>query len=235
MLFSDNSNYMANADLELQITEKIAEIKQVADQLPGVIIIHRMPHFSLEYMSEKGLKELAVSAEEIQSLSSAEYYNRYFNPEDAEDYLPKMKGFMDKNDDKSISFFQQVKLLSRGKDWVWHFSTTRILLRDANHEPILTITTSYPVGSMQHVNNKVERLLEENNFLRNNYTLFSKLSKRECDILRLLALSKSSTEIASQLFISVATVETHRKNIRQKLNVSTAFELSQYARAFDLI
>jgi len=224
-----------NAHLESLINEKIATMRQLAEQFPGVVIIHRLPDFSVEYMSEKGLLDLEVTSEDLYALSTADYHQRYFNPEDADYYVPKMKEFIDRNDDTSISFFQQVRLLSKSPEWVWHFSTTKILLRDDNKSPLLAITTSYAVGSLQHVNNKVERLLEENNFLRNHFSQFSKLSKRECDILRLLALSKSSTEIANQLFISVATVETHRKNIRQKLKVTTAFELSQYARAFDLI
>jgi hypothetical protein len=48
-------------------------------------------------------------------------------------------------------------------------------------------------------------------------------------------LGKSTTEIATELFISATTAETHRRNIKQKLNAPTIFELSQYARAFDLI
>lgn len=224
-----------DSELEFKISSEVTRIQSIADALPSVVIIHRLPTFNVEYMSQRGLDELGISLDEVKLLSAEEYYSRFFNPDDAEDYVPKMKGFMEKNDNKSISFFQQVRLLSRSKDWVWHFSTTRILMRDNENNPLLTITTSYPVGSLQHVNTKVERLLEENNFLRKNYAQFSKLTKRECDVLTLLALGKSSTEIGDKLFISVGTVETHRKNIRQKLDVSTSFELSQYARAFDLI
>ncbi|MES2830355.1 MAG: LuxR C-terminal-related transcriptional regulator [Bacteroidota bacterium] len=223
------------SELEIQIEKTINDIQSVANQLPGVVIIHRLPMFKVEFMSERGLSELGITQEEVTTLTSGEYYQKYFNPEDADDYLPKMKAFVDQNEDKSISFFQQVRLLSKSKEWVWHFSTSKILMRDESGQPLLTITTSYPVGSLQHINNKVERLLEENNFLRNHYTQFSKLTRRECDVLSLLAIGKSSTEIGDKLFISVGTVETHRKNIRQKLNVTTSFELSQYARAFDLI
>jgi DNA-binding CsgD family transcriptional regulator len=78
-------------------------------------------------------------------------------------------------------------------------------------------------------------MLQENTFLRKNYQLFSNLTKREREILRLLALGKSSSEIADQLFIAVGTVETHRKKIKHKLKVSSFFDLSRYAMAFDLI
>jgi DNA-binding NarL/FixJ family response regulator len=48
----------------------------------------------------------------------------------------------------------------------------------------------------------------------------AELSKREIEILRLIAQEKTTTEISKELFISVSTVETHRKNLFQKLNVT---------------
>jgi len=46
------------------------------------------------------------------------------------------------------------------------------------------------------------------------------LSKREIEILELLAIEKKTSEIAQQLQISVNTVETHRRHLFEKLNVS---------------
>jgi DNA-binding NarL/FixJ family response regulator len=46
------------------------------------------------------------------------------------------------------------------------------------------------------------------------------LSKREIEVLTLIAQEKKTSEIASLLNISVNTVETHRKNLFQKLNVT---------------
>src|SRR5262245_52884694 len=55
------------------------------------------------------------------------------------------------------------------------------------------------------------------------------LSDREREVLRLLALGHTNQEIASQLYISVRTAETHRAHIMQKLNLSTRAELVRYA------
>ncbi len=220
--------------LKIQIDTKITEISSVAHLLPGVVIIHRLPDFKVEYMSPIGLQQLDVSLQQVCSMSAAEYFERYFNPEDAGAYIPKMKQYIEQNTDDSIPYFQQVRLAA-SPDWVWHLSVTKILLRNEANMPVLTITAAHPVESMRHVNLKVQRLHEENNFLRKNYHRFSKLGPRECDVLRLQVLGKSSQEIAEELFIAVATVETHRRNIKKKLHVNTSYELSQYARAFDLI
>jgi two-component system, NarL family, response regulator NreC len=55
------------------------------------------------------------------------------------------------------------------------------------------------------------------------------LTEREVEVLRLIALGHTNTEIAGQLFLSVRTVESHRAHIQQKLGRATRAELVRYA------
>ena len=55
------------------------------------------------------------------------------------------------------------------------------------------------------------------------------LSDREVEVLTLIARGFTNPEIASQLFLSIRTVETHRAHIQQKLMLSTRAELVGYA------
>jgi len=55
------------------------------------------------------------------------------------------------------------------------------------------------------------------------------LTKRELEIIKLIAEELSNREIAEKLFISVRTVETHRKNIMQKLHTKSVIALVHYA------
>jgi two-component system, NarL family, response regulator NreC len=55
------------------------------------------------------------------------------------------------------------------------------------------------------------------------------LSEREAEVLRLIALGHTNTEIGEQLFLSVRTVETHRAHVQQKLGLTTRAELVRYA------
>ena len=55
------------------------------------------------------------------------------------------------------------------------------------------------------------------------------LSKREREVLRLLALGHTNQEIAKMLYISVRTAETHRAHIMQKLGLQTRAELVRHA------
>lgn len=54
------------------------------------------------------------------------------------------------------------------------------------------------------------------------------LSEREIEIVKLIINGKTSSEIAEILFISEATVKTHRKNIFKKLKIHHATELLSY-------
>ena len=55
------------------------------------------------------------------------------------------------------------------------------------------------------------------------------LSKREREVLQLIAEGKSTREIAATLYVSVKTVETHRKQIMDKLDIHSIAELTKYA------
>ena len=55
------------------------------------------------------------------------------------------------------------------------------------------------------------------------------LSERELEVLRLIALGHTNSEIAEQLFLSTRTVETHRAHIQQKIRRTSRAELVRYA------
>lgn len=57
----------------------------------------------------------------------------------------------------------------------------------------------------------------------------TELTAREREVLQLIAEGRSTREISSLLFISIKTVETHRKNIMDKLELYTVAELTKYA------
>jgi two-component system, NarL family, response regulator NreC len=61
------------------------------------------------------------------------------------------------------------------------------------------------------------------------------LTEREVDVLRLIALGHTNSEIAGQLYLSVRTVETHRAHIQQKLRRTSRAELVRYALEHGLV
>jgi two-component system, NarL family, response regulator NreC len=61
------------------------------------------------------------------------------------------------------------------------------------------------------------------------------LTEREVEVLQLIALGHTNTEIATKLFLSTRTVETHRAHIQQKLRRTARSELVRYALDHGLV
>jgi two-component system, NarL family, response regulator NreC len=61
------------------------------------------------------------------------------------------------------------------------------------------------------------------------------LSEREVEVLRMIALGHTNSEIAEELYLSVRTVETHRAHIQQKLQLGSRADLVRYALEHHLI
>lgn len=216
------------------IAAKIREIAATADQYPGVVIVNNLQVDRVEFMSALGLRLLHISMADLRALGPL-YHERFFNSQEAQEYVPKLFKLLRENDlNQTISFFQQVRT-GAGQSFVWHLSAVRILLRDQAGQPLLALTLANSIDPESHITHKVQRLLDENNFLRTNHARFATLTAREREVLRELALGQSAPEIANHLFIAPQTAETHRRNLRRKLQAESTFELGQYARAFDLI
>ena len=222
-----------DSELEKKAAEKIEEIKVFEDVMPAVFVVHEVADFSVVYMSKRGLEHLGTSLDKIR-VSNIEYHSRYFNMEDAQVYVPKIRQLIENNNDEFISYFQQVRR-SPEDPWQWYMSSTRILLRDHQNKPFLIITLAMPVETMHPMASKVERAIEEYSFHQRYQHIYASLTKRELEILALMAKGVNSLEIASQLHISEATANTHRRNIRSKINAVTNYDVTRFALAFDLI
>ena len=106
------------------------------------------------------------------------------------------------------------------------------LLKDsAEHDLILAVRSvaqgkSFfsPAISKMMVEDYMRELQERQ--IEDSYEL---LTTREREVLQLLAEGKSNKEVAAVLNLSLYTVETHRGNILQKLNLHSGAELILYA------
>ena len=63
----------------------------------------------------------------------------------------------------------------------------------------------------------------------------AKLTQREVEIVKLIAMEYSNEKIAKELFISERTVETHRKNIFRKSQTKSLIGLMKYAQEKKII
>ena len=63
----------------------------------------------------------------------------------------------------------------------------------------------------------------------NEASAFGVLTSREREVLQLMSEGQSTAKIADQLHVSVKTVESHRQQLMQKLNLRSVAELTKYA------
>ncbi|MTI20983.1 LuxR family transcriptional regulator, partial [Fulvivirga sp. RKSG066] len=82
---------------------------------------------------------------------------------------------------------------------------------------------------------KLNRIRREEQFKLSHVTQFESLTRREYEIVSLLANDYNNPQIAQELYISRSTVEQHRKNINKKLEIHSFRQLYDYALAFDLV
>ena len=84
------------------------------------------------------------------------------------------------------------------------------------------------LGGEQYFSDLIKQRYMESVFERKKYKNIE-LSPREKEVLKLLGEELTSKEISEQLFISVNTVETHRKNILLKTGAKTTTGAVKYA------
>jgi DNA-binding NarL/FixJ family response regulator len=112
------------------------------------------------------------------------------------------------------------------------------LLKNTN---IAELTTALEtVASGNKFFSKEINILDTNQDFRNTVTIEDKkvdeiLSKREIEVLTLICKEYSNSDIAKKLFLSVSTVETHRKNLIAKLGVNNTVGLVKFALKNKLI
>ncbi|MEJ7683198.1 MAG: helix-turn-helix transcriptional regulator [Segetibacter sp.] len=116
-----------------------------------------------------------------------------------------------------------------------HCDVCKFLRDETGKKTSELIVVANSVSGMGLMVNKVNKLLDENVFAAKNYQKFAQLTRREKEIISLLAAGKSTIDISGILFISHHTVSTHRKNIGNKLGITAFSKLLKFAAAFDLI
>lgn len=215
----------------MTVEEKIEAFAPQWEKIPGVTVILEMDGFKPVFMTSNGLKLLKMSMKEL--IATGENYKHlFFNEDFMPDYLEQLTDMMKKDDsEEAYSFLHQVEI--EGK-FQWYFASIKVFHRTKSG-PTHTITSALPVNDIERATSKAERLLAEQKFSCQNMLKFESLSKRELEVLERVALGKSSSEIAEELSISTNTVNSHRKTLKQKLNISSNYEFSEYALSFDLI
>lgn len=104
------------------------------------------------------------------------------------------------------------------------------LLKNSGKEEVLTAIRAVAVGG-QYLGPEATQILMQNmqgqNLRRREF--IPRLTRRENEVLKLVAQGMSTNDIAEKLFISFNTVESHRKNLKTKFGARNGAELIRMA------
>ena len=217
---------------KMNAEQKIKAFANDFERMPGITIIHEIDGFKPLFMTSNGLRLLGLSLEELIELKE-KYQELFLNQSFIGDYLEQLKGMLAENNcEETYTIFHEVKIQN---EIHWYASSIQVFHKDLNEKPMHTITYAVPLEDYQWTVKRAQRLMDETEFARKNFRKFSELSSREKEVLALAAGGKRSAQIAGHLDVSTETVNSHLKSIKNKLRISSSYELNEFARAFDLL
>jgi DNA-binding NarL/FixJ family response regulator len=151
--------------------------------------------------------------------------------------MPKMDGFSVIQEIKESSPNTKILALTMHRDENYVLQAFRAgadgyCLKSASHEELLMAIKAVLTGKLfvspEISGQVVEGYLESQKAIRKESSL-ERLTRREKEVLKLVGEGHMNKDIADYLCISVKTVEKHRANIMQKLDMHTASALTAYA------
>ncbi len=104
--------------------------------------------------------------------------------------------------------------------------------KDADVEQVIDAILQTASGEIYLSDNMKQKMLRKLSGLAGDNTPLQVLSRREMEIFQYLSQGFSSSEIASSLFISLKTVQTHQANIKKKLGQASVQDLRRLARKY---
>ena len=111
---------------------------------------------------------------------------------------------------------------------LFNTSSFSVLLKDSSRDEIVTAFKEASKGN-RFICNHVSNLLIDSSRNLNRVHPRQILTVTEQEILKEMALGKTTKEIASKRNVSVHTIMTHRKNIFRKIEVNNVHEATKYA------
>ncbi|TBN01304.1 LuxR family transcriptional regulator [Hyunsoonleella flava] len=219
--------------------KKIIEIDTYLPYSSTFFCITNTQDLTFEYISKNMKACLGYDVNTLKNGGMRYFWSR-MHPDDIEHWLKALNGLMDftlgeiKIEDRAkVTYTWNYRLKNEKDEYVNVVQNTTPLEFDTEDKPIIGLahyTVLHPDLNMQ-VCASAKLLNEQNEYETIYFSNFSQkllsnsISNRERDIIRLLVLNHSSKSIADKLNISPNTVDTHRRNILKKLNISSTGEL----------
>lgn len=219
--------------------EKIIELDTFLPYSSTFYCITNTQDLTFEYISKNMTACLGLDANEFRTQGMRSFWSR-MHPNDVKHWLKALNELMDftlneidLKDRSRMSYTWNYRLKNQEENYVNIIQNTTPLEFDSDQKPIIGLAHYTVLDSKIKlpITATAKFLNDQNEYETKYFNNFSQkllnhdISNRERDIVRLLVLNYSSKDIAEKLNISSNTVDTHRRNILKKLNISSTGEL----------
>jgi DNA-binding NarL/FixJ family response regulator len=152
--------------------------------------------------------------------------------------MPKLRGIEAIHEIKTIRSGVDILMLTMHKDREYLYlalsaGAKGYLLKEDADRDLFSAIEKVRQGKTYVSPNLSEELVDDLVQIRKGegkpFSEIDSLTTREREVVKLIAEGKSSKEIAELLFISARTVDNHRANIMEKLNLKKTADLVKYA------
>lgn len=221
---------MNNSEIQALLEDK-RFLREIIDHSPVYFTMNQFDDYDDPttnrniWASQATYDLLGYTREEIEMMGY-EYFLKVMHPDDVAIIGNAISKFC--TDNRQI-FGGLVRLKPKNGDYIW-FLGSIVVIETKNSVPWRFLAAALNMSDMKDTRDQIIELTRENLRLRNQLKIKS-LTRREMEVIKLIANSHSDKSIAELLFISPTTAKTHRKNIKRKLDVNKTASIVQFAVA----
>lgn len=208
-------------------------LKRVINTMNASVYILNLDPFRLDWINDSAhtYRGVGLSAEKIIAQGD-DAAKRFLTNEDFQEIVSEAIEFAYQKPNEPWHGMFRVNHTSGHLRWI--YATSVVFEKDEKGIPQKTIVTAMDITDHLHTNESLGKVLKETRQRRHKEVLKS-LTKREIEIIRLLAEGLSTKGIAEHLNRSFHTIETHRGNIKHKLGCKNVAEIAAMGYRMGLV
>lgn len=216
--------------VDLLCEKENIKFQDIADFIPGIFHVNDGNSLEVKLMSSQVRGVIELTGAEIVDMGLV-FFERYLSPETINNVFPRFKTHYLRGDSESVyTDVQLYKPKLNHEEYVPILTSTKIDPSGKN-----LVTSTIPFRDLGRSIRAIERVIDQQQFSQLNFDKFQSLTKREKQILTLIAQGWTNKDIGDFMFISANTIRTHRNNIWKKLGIKNFRDVINFAQAFDLI
>jgi len=214
-----------------KLKERNSELAEILDAVPAVLYINKRESTDNErlginiWSNKRCLDLIEYSQNEIDKMGY-DYFDAIMHPDDIATTKDSIQYLQNTAPEQIFRGLYRSK--PKNKDYQWYYSQTCVLKNNSDGSPHTFLSVGFEISEPFNSDNQMADALSEIVRLNNQLKLQS-LSKREIEVLKLVAQGLTDDEIAKKIFLSKGTVHSYRNTLLKKTETTNTANLVAFA------